>query len=209
MDYRSYEAVAESIRRAAPRFLRRAHAAGARSVQIEDVVSELNVAWCIARDKFDPSLGVPFLAYLSRGMQNHVNRWIDEQIGHVGFDLDADNFGESEKASMHEALADSTPTPDLVVEDQSMLDFVLSMVSPDTRRFIELLLNPPAFLFQEVDAGRERAAFARERGITTASPKGITGDLIFNLMGLERPCRNRIYGEMKMLAFYMDQEVTQ
>ncbi|MCP1540016.1 sigma factor [Methylorubrum extorquens] len=186
------------VAKAAPRYLRRAHAAGARSVLLEDVRSELAVAWCIARDKFDPSLGVPFGAYLQRGMQNHINAWIDKQIGHVGMDID-DDLGE-DGASFHDIIADGAPLQDETFGDRQEFEHNVARLSPDAQTFVRLLADPPLALYEEMTAIQARSDHANAQGIRSGVPGHITGSLVFDLMGCERTDRNRIYGEVKGLA---------
>jgi DNA-directed RNA polymerase specialized sigma24 family protein len=188
------------VERSAYRYLKRAHAAGARSVQLADVVSELSLAWVIARDNFDPSLGVPFGAYLQLGMRNHINPWINRQIRHAAaLDLDEDH-GEEDGAGLHEVIADGSPLQDDVLGDAQEFERTLSQLSPQARQFVELLANPPPALYEEMTAIQTRATFANARGIRTGVPSHITGALVLDLMGADRVERNRIYGEVKGLA---------
>jgi len=191
------------VERSAYRYLKRAHAAGARSVLLADVVSELSLAWVIAREKFDPSKGVPFGAYLQLGMRNHINAWIDRQIGHAAaLDLDED-YGEEDGANLHEAIADGGPLQDDVLGDTQEFERNIALLSPEARQFVELLANPPPALYEEMTAIQARAEFANSRGIRTGVPSHITGSLVLDLMGATRVERNRIYGEVKHLARYI------
>lgn len=205
-----YEDSAEQIKKGAARYLRRAHAAGARSVTLDDVISEMNVAWCIARDKFDPSLGVPFGAYLSRGMQLHVNRWIDEQVGHAigAFSLDETSVADGDEA--HEwAVPDANPLPDQILEEKHLWARAMSELSTEAALFVSLLREPPPALYEEMKAIQVRSEHARSRGIPSVSPSFITGNLVLDLMGLARSDRNRIYAELKELGRSMSRELTQ
>lgn len=188
------------IKGSAWRYLRRAHSAGARSVQLEDVVSELSVAWCIARDKFNPDHGVPFGAYLQTGMRNHINRWIDDQIGFgAALALDDDAYDDS-ATSIHEVIADGAPLQDEVISDREQFDRNVARLSPESQQFVKLLANPPPALYAEMTAIQARAEFAKARGIQTGAPAHITGALVLDLMGASRVDRNRIYHEVKSLA---------
>ncbi|TXN07948.1 hypothetical protein FV222_01555 [Methylobacterium sp. WL103] len=199
------------IKKAAPRYLRRAHAAGAVSVTLEDVIAELNLAWVIASQKFNPNLGVPFAAYLARGMMNHANRFIDEQIGHSINAYSLDEGGSDDEGSeRHEWLvADMGQRQDEALEDKQMYERAMSELSVPAAQFVELLLNPPPALYEELDAINARTAHARSRGIATQSPKTITGNLVLDLMGVERAERNRIYAEVKALGVTLQSEITQ
>ncbi|UIN38328.1 sigma factor [Methylobacterium oryzae] len=188
------------VERSAYRYLKRAHAAGARTVLLADVVSELSLAWVIARDKFDPTKGVPFGAYLQLGMRNHINAWIDRQIGHSSaLDLDEEH-GDEDGSDLHEVIADGSPLQDEVLGDEQEFERNIAQLSPEARQFVELLANPPLALYEEMTAIQARAEFANARGIRTGVPSHITGALVLDLMGADRVERNRIYGEVKGLA---------
>lgn len=189
------------VERSAFRYLKRAHAAGARSVQLEDVQSEGRLAWVIAREKFDPNAGVPFGAYLQLGMRNHINRWINGQIGHAeAMDLDEGDSHDEGEGDRHEIIADAGPLQDEILGDTQEFERNIATLSPEARQFVELLASPPPALYEEVNAIQARVAFANERGIRVGAPAHITGALVFDLMGADRPTRNRVYSEVKGLA---------
>jgi hypothetical protein len=189
------------VERCAFRYLKRAHAAGARSVMLSDVVSELSLAWVIAREKFDPTQGVPFGAYLQLGMRNHINRWIDHQIGHAANAIDLDEeYGDEPGSDLHEAVADTGPLQDDLLGDSQEFEDNIALLSPEARQFVELLANPPLALYEEMSAIQARAEFAKSRGISVGAPSHITGALVFDLMGAGRAERNKIYREVKHLA---------
>jgi non-ribosomal peptide synthetase component F len=187
------------VERSAFRYLKRAHAAGARSVMLSDVVSELSLAWVIARERFDASKGVPFGAYLQLGMRNHINDWIDRQIGHAAA-LDLDEERGDEGSDLHEAIPDHGPLQDELLGDTQEFERNLSLLSPQARQFVELLANPPLALYEEMTAIQARAEFANSRGIRAGVPGHITGSLVLDLMGADRVERNKIYREVKHLA---------
>ncbi|AMB48376.1 hypothetical protein [Methylobacterium sp. AMS5] len=200
-----------TLKKWAPRYLRRAHAAGARSVGLEDVVGEMSLAWTIASQKFDASLGVPWRAYLARGLMNHVNRWIDDQIGHSAYAMSLDAGGDSEEGSeAHEWLvSDDSARPDELLEEKHSFERALSELSIEAATFVKLLNNPPAFLFEELQAIQCRAKTARERGIASSAPKAITGNLILDFMGIGQAGRNRIYAEIKEVSVVLQTEINQ
>lgn len=187
-----------TVKASAWRYLKRAHAAGAKSVQLEDVQSELSVAWCIARDKFNPDHGVPFGAYLQTGMRNHINRWIDDQIGEVGFDLD--DTGASGEEDRYSMIPDGAQGQDDVLAESQTFKRNMALLSPEARKFVEILADPPLALYEEMTAIQARAEFAKSRGIQTGAPGHITGALVMDLIGAERVDRNRIYAEVKRVA---------
>lgn len=188
------------IHKLAFKVLRRAHAAGAASLQLEDVVSELTVAWCIARDRYDPETGVPFIAYFARGAFNHVNRWIQSEItGSHALALDSSGSEEIENP-LHETIPEDAPSPlDLVMSGQ-IREIARRRLSEEAWRFLTLLESPPAELVEEIRRIRARGEYARERGINTVTPTGVVASLVFDLMGFDRSRRSKILKEIRIVS---------
>jgi len=199
----SYQASERLVNSFARRVMRRAQAAGAKSVQLADIVQECWVAWCQARDRYDATTGVPFGAYLMRGMQQHINRWIKEEIGErlmAPVALDATGGDDEDDNSLHNVIADGGSLPDEIVELANQKAYVLERLSPLARQFVTLLTDPPKELLEEVQAIQARAEWGRSRGLNTFAPRDVTAPLVFDLMGLNRTDRSKIYRELRLLA---------
>jgi DNA-directed RNA polymerase specialized sigma24 family protein len=186
------------LRSFSSKVLRRIRAAGVRAVEFEDIYQETTVGWCLARDGFDPSRGVPFEPFMFNGVKNHINRWVEKQIGFalmtpVSLDNADMTEGDSE---IHEVIPDKTESIENVIARESNWRFVLGRVSERAQMFLKLLRDPPQ---QLVDAHAKilvRASYGRERGITTFCPKEITERLIFDLMEVGVTERKRIKEEI-------------
>src|SRR5262245_8553728 len=118
-DPTSFKTNEKRIWAAARRVLRRVQAAGGGSIQIEDIFTELTIAGRMAQQRFKPeeNPGVPFAAFLQRGMWLHINRWVKEELGEfqiAPFELDAPNGNDGEDdEGMHRRIADeSVEAPD-------------------------------------------------------------------------------------------------
>lgn len=175
----------------------RAFAAGAASVQFEDIYQELCIAWCKARDAFSPEYGVPFIAFLSRGMHLHINRWIQDQITegqHLTLDQPTTEDGEG---VLHEVVPDKAPTPAEFAISEDMRQFVYSRLSKRARMFVEFLESPPEFLVEGLKAIRARAEYGRAKGIACIAPKQITASMVFEFMRVDRVERIEIYRELR------------
>lgn len=183
---------------------RRAQASGAASLQVDDVYGELMIAWCVARDKFDESKGVPFGAYLVNGMQVAINRFLSRQIEHgqmESLSLDFE-YGESDDSvNLHNAVADERGLAGVeTFERDDARDAVMERLTPKTRAFVELLREPPAFMLHAVKARRARQEFARqiERAPTPEADR-VTAAMVFEFLELGHFERNRVYAELKRL----------
>lgn len=190
------------------RFARRAHmrlqAAGARGYELGDVVQECAVAYVIAADRWDQASGVPFRAYLARGMQNHVNRWAEKEIGQslgANVSLDAE-LGDGDDGSMtlHEAVGASHPTAEDELLASRAREYALARLTPRTKQFVELFDNPPEFLVEALRAEQQKVESGRERGIPGIAANVIGAGLVFEFMGSNRLERARIRAELKDLS---------
>ncbi len=176
------------IKATAARVYRRVHAAGAHSVQFEDIASELAIAWCRARDNYDPSSGVPFIAYLRNGMFQHINRFvqkeIDVAISGVAIDQDVNTDGPGD--GLHSRIADESieDADDLLMERQFNAK-LMSLLSPKAQQFLQLLMEPPFELVEELRALHDRAVYARSRKVFAIAPTRLTFQVIGDFMGLD------------------------
>jgi hypothetical protein len=210
-----YEDHIRLVKATAARVLRRVHAAGAKTVQFEDVEGELSVAWCLARDKFDASLNVPFVAYLRRGMWNHINRWVEGELREfqiAPFELDRDFGAPDANGDIEKTMHDVVCDPDHKSQDEITIQgnlraFASKKLSHKARKFIELLDNPPQPVVDVLIAMQARAKFARARGITAVvAPKGVNGSFVMDILGYSRLERQEIYSELRTLVTEVNQQ---
>lgn len=186
--------------------LKRLHALGARSQTLDDVKQELWIAWCKARDNFNPEAGVLFNTYLHSVMRNHINRHIElnferfhEQT--IALSLDYEMEGEDgEGSSVHDVLADTaTPTAE-VVEGDSVFRYACSRLSPRARTFVTVLNEQPQELLEEIQRLKEKSQHARELGVPYAQPGRLTSAMVFDLMQAGRVERTTILAEVSQLG---------
>lgn len=195
----SWESNHRFIRWFAARAMRRAIAAGVRGVQLEDFVQEASIAWLMAVKHFDASKGVPFIPYLKLGMQRHINRWLNREIGGVQlapFSLDKTLTEDSEDA-FSEVVADTAETPDEFVIRQDIRARVLRRLSPTARVFLDLLENPPRELIEELRAISAKAEIGRSMGLLRFVPTRVSADLVYRFMGIPPFERTRINREIE------------
>jgi DNA-directed RNA polymerase specialized sigma24 family protein len=171
------------------------------TTKYDDVLSECCIAWCMARDSWESERGVPFVAFLVRGMRNHVNQFANKEIfhhngSHLDLDAPSDGFEDSEG---HEFIADrdaEDPEDTVILADRR--EKALKRLSPRARQFVELLESPPKCLVEIVSAMAARREFAIERGISSpATPRRVLPGLIFRFMGASRVEQTRISKEIE------------
>lgn len=198
MDQTTFEANERLIRGFSHRVLRRIYAAGCRSVELEDVLQEAQIALLIAQRRWDPSTNVPFGAYFYRGLMNHLNRWVKYELRLVTVSLDLEN-DEGEGTGLHEIIPDNAPSPEDHVIEADYRSKLEDKLSPITRQFLSLLENPPPELVAIFKARMDKAKhFRGQVPAVTAAPKQITATLVFDLMGCSSSVRANIRKELEI-----------
>lgn len=191
------------------RVWRRSIKAGAQ-VPYEDIFAESCIAWCIARDSFDPNRGVEFSAYLIYGAKLHINRWLQRQIDagyrsqrEISLDASVENARHSRTASLG-----NRPISDLIADENAVnaerelerrkrLEAFAARLSPRARQYLTLLANPPEEILaisRAIDARNDRA---RACGYARFAFKNIYSRIIFDLMGAGQVERKRITDQIE------------
>lgn len=193
----------------AAKVLRRVWSAGAKSVSHDDIFQELCIAWCVARDKWEPSYNVPFSAYLSRGAFQHINRWVDSQIGQATLaPISIDTSGHDwngEASALHDAIPSADKPIDEVVIEKDFFEKVRSNLSPLALLVLDLWNEPPPELVEEAKALQTRAQFARSRGITAVHGGRFDITTVMNFMGLNLAQRRVVYAEINASIEFANQ----
>jgi len=170
----------------------------------DDVEQELWVVWCNARDKFDPSLGVPFEAFLVNGIKRHVSFGIKRKA----FSRAAEEYAKSLDAPATKD-ADQSPMVDTIADDFSFFDaleaeshfqFVVGRLSERAATFVKLLRDQPQILIDELKALEKRSEYAKELGVSNMLFRQVTTSMIFKLMGSDRPERTLILSEIRAVT---------
>ena len=189
--------------------MRRLRAAGedGRAFSLEDIQQECRIAWIIASQNYQAESGVPFQAYLIRGMRLHINRLIEKQFERrreeaVSLSLDADvsNDGDN-SSSLSEVIADESISDITDFEEDQHFAYVTRKLKPRSLQFIQILREQPAELLREVRSLRDRSDYARESmGINSPQSNRLAASNIFDLMGANNSERTEILREIRSLG---------
>jgi hypothetical protein len=198
-------------RESAPRIARIANAvayqlsgSGVHSMTRDDVEQELWIVWCMARDKYDPSLGVPFEAFLINGIKMHIR----SSIKRKAFKRAAEEWGKSLDAPVSKDEGGAT-VGETIAEDFSFMDdieaegqfqFIVSRLTERAATFVRLLRDQPQILIDALKALEERSNYAKELGVSNMLFRQVTTSMIFKLMGCDRPERTRILAEVRQVT---------
>lgn len=205
MDHRECEKLVNSI---AGRVYRRLRAAGGRVVSIEDIRQEAWVAVCVAWNKYDASLGVPFAPYAYRGAMLHLNRWIEkdfERFSGYNFALSLDQPPEGahdDIDALGAVIADENAVdPAQAAERKSSFALALRRLSPRARTFVRILNDQPDFLMTELQKSRAKLEQARQLGVPYSPSNRLTSLIVFEIMGIfDRHVRARIIEEINRVG---------
>ncbi|WP_276122598.1 sigma factor [Pararhizobium qamdonense] len=200
-----YKESVELIRRMSWSIARKLHGAGATSLSHEDVEQELWIVWCRARDTFDPTLGVPFKAYLIEGVRRSklgINRLVFKRIGEERAQrLDAPIGNDDESgATMLDLLQSDDPTPDARMDELTHYAWALSKLSKRSALFLKLLYEQPPELLDQMLCLKARAEYAKQIGAQNILISQITTAFVFRLMDADRPERTKILAELRKLS---------
>lgn len=208
---RKIEESAKQIGAYAFRALRRAHAAGDRSLTIEDLKQELSIAWCIAVRDFDDSKGVPFGAFLQRGMQLYMNRYIEknvtrrhDEVGalsleYTGNDAFMSPYG-SDTPTFGDIVPDGKPGPNVSVEEESQMLYARRKLSKRAYQFVKILRDQPAEIMAQVQHVDARCAFGKSRGTSAPNSFRLTSSMVFDLMDATPHERKLVIAEVRNLG---------
>lgn len=202
---------AQLIGRAASAITRKLTRWGFHSQSRDDIEQELWIAWCRARDTFDPTLGVPFAAYLTRGLRE----W-NKTINRKAFKRSDDEFADSldrpigagdepNAFTLGDSIPSAHPGPEEAFIEQDVLKVAMTKLSPRAAQFVKLLSEQPTELLEGTLHLRARAEHGRSMNISSPTTNHVTTALVFKLMGAKRAERTVILAEVKSLGDMMIQ----
>jgi len=205
IDWRDSE---QSVNSFAYRVGRRITAAGAPAYLVEDVKQELWIAWCLARDSYNPERGASFKTFLFNGMRQHINRWVDYNVSRrhgevIAYSLDYEMESESGSMTLQEVVASDEALPDEELMDADSWEFALRLLPPKARKFAELLKDPPESLFDELRRVQAKGEYARSQGFSMGVANHVTSSMIFDVLGVSRVERSQITKVIRKVGLKM------
>jgi hypothetical protein len=212
MNYRDAKQSTAQVNNFAWKALKRLHGLGAKSHTLDDVKQELWVAWCLAVEGYDAQLGAKFSTFLHRGMQLHMNRYIEKNFERfheqtIAQSLDATD-PNAEGTTYGEAIADGRDLQNVEVERENMFAYALTRLSPRAGQFLTLLKEQPIELMAEVRKIEDKVEYAKERGISMSTAHRLTSRMVFDFMGVSRNERESIMGEIEGVAKIIERQVS-
>jgi DNA-directed RNA polymerase specialized sigma24 family protein len=205
-DYANYQASERLVHSLANRVVRRLRSIPQKVMSKEDIEQELWVAWCKARDSYSSDYGVPFAAYLSRGMKLHINRVVEVQIERFKeqtFALELDrpmDSADGEGGTLMDVIPSDTVGADEYVERNDTFQRAIETLSDRARIVVTLLNDQPQELLGEALLSQKKAEFSRTLGAPFLPTMRITTSMVFDLIGANRSERRKIMLEIKSLG---------
>lgn len=169
------------------------------SLTVEDLTQEFWMVWQVVVERFDPTRGFEFTAFLGVSIRNkamELSRYYGRRQGLQAESLDrpvSDEF----QSSMIDLVADEGESVETRIIKSQERERIMSSIDPRLRKIVSLLENPPPELEQQVEALKAKAAFARSRGLTAREPKDLTLGLISDLVGVSRCVRYKLLEQMQ------------
>jgi hypothetical protein len=192
--------VKKVIKRNAYKVMRRLQAAGASFLQMDDIEQEMWVAYSIARDRYDPASNVPFLAYFTLGLRNHVNRCIERHIERNPGQTYALSLQQSvdpdDNSTLEEAVPSSVNT-EREIGEKLTYEYALTQMRPLTAQFVRLMVELPEELCAEALKAQAKASHGRSMGITVSIQRQVTKKMIFDLLDCTPAERRSILNEIE------------
>lgn len=197
-----YEDSLKDIKVFASKVYRRLRAAGASSVQLEDIIQELSLVWVKASQAYDENGGAQFRTFFYRAMIRHINRWADRQCNEGrALSLDVNVSDDIDKgASFHEVIADGSDSAEDTLAETTHRNLLMSYLSDISRKFVSFLERPPEELVKEFEAIRAKSDYSRGRGLQSIAPRSITSAVIMDFLGVPNKERRGILNEIKTVS---------
>lgn len=202
VDYADPKSVELLLHKFCNRVMRRLSAASIYTFQRDDIMQELWIAWTIARKSYNAETNVPFVAYLRRGMQNHINRVIEKQAERFSdqtYALSLDQNVQQADGDQSSSLAEIIPSKfgnTVDIEDDIAWEQSIALMSPMARLFAKLLKDTPPELCEQVIHLREKAKHASTMGLISSDPMRVTSRMIFDLIGCTVTQRRAVIAEV-------------
>lgn len=177
-------------------------------LEYDDLFQEASIAFVDAKRAFNPDRGTKFITYVGCAVSNRLNKVVSESIASktsmMTISLD-DQVAEDH--SMHEQIADNSPTAEDILTVEQTIQKALTKLSPLSRKVIEWVESPPQELRDEFRAYQERCRLERERFGSRGAPRELDTTFIVahflpSIMNLSRAKRDGIHSELKRFAEY-------
>jgi DNA-directed RNA polymerase specialized sigma24 family protein len=189
------------VKRFSGAFYRKMLRSGVTAFTLEDIQQEHWLGFCRARNSYSAETGVPFQAYLIKGLeqlQSEMRRKVSKRFherNHLS--LDAPIGDEDSKMQLHETLAGDEEELGSSLDRDQQIERLCANLSDRARTYVQLIYRQPAELLEQTKAIRARAEHASNIGIAHFAPSGVSSSLVFKLMGAPRQERTRINAEIE------------
>jgi DNA-directed RNA polymerase specialized sigma24 family protein len=203
-DYKDPKSVELKLHKLCNAVMRRLAGASITIFQRDDIMQELWIAWAIACRNYDPASNVPFLAYLSLGMKQHINRVIEKHAERFSGQTYALSFDYAAPSEDGEGLVLSDKVASIYgttesIEDDLAWKQAIALLSPNARIFATLLKDTPPEISEQVIHLREKSKHAATMGVSKSYPMRVTTRMIFDLLGCTTKQSREILSEISSL----------
>jgi len=177
---------------------RRAHARILSSgihAEYDDVFQDTAIVWLACEDKFDASRGYQFTTYFVSAANLSVFRGYQKKNCRFNADLyHIDSIEEGDKKFEPADMSDS-------IEDEMQIKEWLSecsnKLSPLSGLILSILTNPPIEILDSLQAIKDKAKYARSKGVERRAYKELNVVSLCQILNLSRWHRKKIKQELE------------
>lgn len=199
-DYRNPKNSKGQVERLARLYHRRLHAAIGASLTVEDLEQEFWIVWHIVCQRFDPTKGFEFKAFLGVSIRNkalELARRSRRRLPLAAESLDREIQDDRCLKLVDLVEDEAAEQPEDRVIRMQERERLLEEIDPRLRRMVELLENTPPDIERQVNALRAKAAYAESLGLSMRAPKDVTLSMLSEMMGVSRCVRYKMIEKMQ------------
>lgn len=194
MDHTNPKLAEKAIRGFSARYLAAIQKRTGGHVAREDVEQEMWAVWCDARDRYDASTGVPFLAYLNKMMAWQLDRLVrrnGDRRGIPAVSLSTPLGGDEGDFSLEDTIEDErveNPVLDMIRREN--MDRVMSKLTEREAFIVRVLVEQPQEMIDACLAIDAKRDYAEACQVDAIYPRNMTFGLVCDVLGLSRRQRH-------------------
>lgn len=171
-------------------------------IEYQDVMQELSVTFCLAKDKFDATKGYKFSTYLVRAMYNQFNRFAEPLIEGRNLiasveELEEYHGGSEDDIGLYEAVSNNDPSPEELVLNHIEVKAKLRGLSNNSKRAVRELIQPSELLIEAYEAKRAQREHGMSLGVKKREvPEDMPLSFILNHQKLGKAARDNVRAEI-------------
>lgn len=162
-------------------------------VEFEDIKEEVSLAWVVANNGFDEEKGFKFSTYFYNVAFTRLNKFF-EKLGKQTIELGLQSttiLTEEGESQLEDLVESDVMSPqDMLLESDNFGEFYSNLKSDDAKLAIDMLINPPEFIEQELIAHIAKTNKKQSEGIAARCPRDMNLKFILRFIAKLRNEKN-------------------